>query len=333
MGETVKISILGCGNWGSVFGIIQHHNGHQVRLWEYDRERCERVQSTRDNTPFLRGHTIPPDIKVDWDLARIVEDTEMVVFAVPSQTLSSVVKALADIQTGQLPFLNLVKGIDIESLQRPSEIIREHLGEECRVFTLSGPCIANEIIRGAPAAAVVVGSPEPDVTTLQQTLTTEVFRLYHGNDMIGVELAAATKNVIALGCGISDGLGYGTNAKGALITRGIVEIQRLGVHMGAHHETFWGLSGLGDLVTTSFSEDSRNHRFGVAVGQGKTMEAIAREMVMVAEGVPTARAIKKLCERYGIEMPICDSVYEIVYNGKPPAQAIRELMTRPLTHE
>jgi len=329
----MKISILGCGNWGSVFGIIQHNNGHHVRIWEYDRERCERIQDTRGNEPFLTGCTLPSPILVHWDIKCVLENAELAVFAVPLQKLGTVAEQLASVKTGCSRYLNLAKGIDMRSLKRPSEIISEYLGENKKIFTLSGPCIANEIVRGAPAAAVIVGNHEQELPVLQHALSTDSFRLYKGHDLIGVELAGAIKNVIALGCGISDGLGYGTNAKGALITRGIVEIQRLGVHMGAQTETFWGLSGLGDLITTSFSQESRNHRFGVAIGQGKSIEHIQQNIVMVAEGVPTAQAVQKLKFRHGIDMPICDSVHDIVYMDKPPEQAIRELMSRPLTHE
>lgn len=329
----MKISILGCGNWGSVFGIIQQNNGHQVHLWEYDRTRCERVQKTRDNTPFLKDIPLPHDIQVHWEITRVLEDTDLIVFAVPSQSLNQVAQQVAVSKSKCTCYLNLVKGLDMTTLKRPSEIIYNALGREISVFTLSGPCIANEIIRNAPAAAVIVGNHAQKLSTLQHALSTDTFRLYQSNDIIGVELGGAAKNVIALGCGISDGLGYGTNAKGALITRGIVEIQRLGVHMGAHAETFWGLSGLGDLVTTSFSLESRNHFCGVAIGQGKLLEKIQKTMVMVAEGVPTAQAIQTLRSRYGIAMPICDSVYSIIYENKPPAEVIRELMSRPLTHE
>jgi glycerol-3-phosphate dehydrogenase (NAD(P)+) len=329
----MRISILGCGNWGSVFSIIQCQNGHQVKIWEFDRERSECVQATRDNHPYLTGYPLPPGIAVHWDVKKALEEAECVVFAVPSQTLASVVDIVAHVKPGCSCYLNLVKGIDQQTLKRPSEIIQQGLGEHNAVYTLSGPCIANEIVRGEPTAAVIVGSDEQGAAQLQQALTTETFRIYQGDDVIGVELGGATKNVIALGCGISDGLGYGTNVKGALITRGIVEIQRLGVRMGACAETFWGLSGLGDLVTTSFSSESRNHRCGVCIGQGEPLEQIQREMVMVAEGVPTARAIKKLASRYGIDMPICASVYAIVYEKKSPKQAIQELMSRPLRHE
>jgi glycerol-3-phosphate dehydrogenase (NAD(P)+) len=215
----------------------------------------------------------------------------------------------------------------------PSQIIDELVAPETRTYVLSGPCIANEIIRGEPTAVVLVG-PDPEGTQLlQHELASDLFRIYQGDDIIGVELGAAIKNVIALGCGMSDGLGFGNNAKGALITRGIVEIQRLGVKMGAQAKTFWGLSGLGDLVTTSFSEESRNHTFGRKIGEGMTVQQIKKEMVMISEGVPTAQAIMKLAEKYHVTMPICEVVYDILYHDKSCTRAIQELMTRPLKNE
>lgn len=329
----MKLSILGCGNWGSVFGIIQHHNGHLVKIWEFDRTRADHIQKTRNNEPYLIGYDIPEGIAISWDIERILDNTDVVVFAIPSQVLPNVIKRMISMKNPAHYYLSLIKGIDIESLTRPSEIIGKLPQSQQSVYVLSGPSIANEIIRGEPTAVVLVG-PQPSGTQkLQHALATDNFRIYQGDDIIGVELGAAIKNIIALGCGISDGLGFGNNAKGALITRGIVEMQRLGIKMGAHAKTFWGLSGLGDLVTTSFSEESRNHRFGKKIGEGKEVEQIHKEMVMVAEGVPTAKAVRLLAERHAIEMPICNIVYEILFEHKSPKQAMRDLMARPLTYE
>jgi glycerol-3-phosphate dehydrogenase (NAD(P)+) len=329
----MKLSILGCGNWGSVFGIMQYKNGHAVKIWEYDECRAEQVIKSRDNKPFLTGYKIPEQIEIHWDLEKIVEGAETIIFAIPSQAIQDVVVKIKKIKHKSKYYLNLTKGIDIESLRRPSEIISQLSEPNNNTYVLSGPCIANEIIRGEPTAVVLVGSDSDGTRKLQHLFATKNFRIYQGDDIIGVELGAAIKNVIALGCGISDGLGFGSNAKGALITRGIVEIQRLGVKMGAKTKTFWGLSGLGDLVTTSFSEESRNHRFGVEIGRGKSVEEIKRKMVMVAEGVPTSKAIKRLAQKFRIDMPICEAVYEILFNNKSPTEAIKDLMTRSLKHE
>ncbi len=329
----MKLGILGCGNWGSVFGIIQHKKGHSVKIWEFDRDRAEHVSNTRNNEPFLIGKKIPTEIVVHWDIETILEDADAVIFAIPSQALAEVIKRMSTIRNTFKYYLSLIKGIDIESLKRPSEIIDRLPQSERRVYVLSGPSIANEIIRGEPTAVVLVGPELSGTQELQHQLATDNFRIYQGDDIIGVELGASMKNVIALGCGISDGLEFGNNAKGALITRGIVEMQRLGIKMGAQAKTFWGLSGLGDLVTTSFSEESRNHIFGRKIGQGKSVAQITQEMVMVAEGVPTSKAVRLLVEKYRIEMPICEVVYKILFENKSPKQAIRDLMSRPLKYE
>lgn len=331
MAEKMKIGILGCGNWGSVFGIMQHRNRHRVKIWEFDQERCLRVAATRNNEPFLKGYRIPDEIEVNWDIERVIADAELIVFAIPSQALRSVVERMKDHNVHSGHFLSLTKGIDIATLRRPSEIIAELPAARDRVSVLSGPCIANELIREEPTAVVIVGAGA--APGLQQALATEYFRIYEGEDLAGVELGAALKNVIAIGCGMSDGLGFGANAKGTLITRGIVEIQRLGVKMGAQARTFWGLSGLGDMVTTAFSRESRNHTLGRKIGAGMDFAEASREMTMVAEGAPTAKAARILAERHGIEMPICGAVYEILYQHKPPRGAIGNLMGRPLKHE
>jgi len=326
----MRIGILGCGNWGSVFGIIQYKNGHSIKIWEFNEERARYVKKTRDNAPFLCGYKIPKKIKIEWNIAKVLEDIDLLVFAVPSQALSGIIAILKKMEIRCNCYLSLTKGIDVKTLKRPSEIIGELNG---KLWVLSGPSIANEIIKEEPTAVVLVGPENSGGKKLQHQLSTENFRIYQGDDIIGLELGAAIKNVIALGCGISDGLGFGSNAKGALITRGIVEMQRLGVRMGAKKKTFWGLSGFGDLITTSISEESRNHKVGKLIGQGKSLKEALGCIIMVAEGVPTAKAVKKLTERYGIETPICKVVYEILYEGKQTRQGLKDLMLRPLKNE
>lgn len=329
----MKLSILGCGNWGSVFGIIQQRNGHRVSLWEFDRTRAQCIKRTRSNWPFLKKLKIPRAIKIHWDLERALSHADLVISALPAQVLRNVLMEIMKLRKTNPAYLSLTKGIEIKTLKRPSEVIDEWLKPKRGTYVLSGPCIANEIIRGEPTAAVIVGPQKTAVKEFQHALTTNTFRIYAGSDTIGVELGGALKNVIALGCGISDGLGYGNNAKGALITRGVVEIQRLGVKLGAEPRTFWGLSGLGDLVTTSFSEESRNHTFGKYLGEGKSVSKIMQHMVMIAEGVPTALATMKLRKKHRVEMPICHVVHSILSRHISPQQGIRKLMTRPLKYE
>jgi glycerol-3-phosphate dehydrogenase (NAD(P)+) len=312
---------------------MQYHNGHAVKIWEFDNVRAARVRETRNNEPFLVGYTIPTDIIIDWNIEHVLQNSDAVVFAIPSQMLRHVVEVVEKVKYRCEYHISLTKGIDIDTLARPSEIISRLSGSAGRVYVLSGPSIANEIIRNEPTAVVLVGPDVEAVTDLQHQLATDNFRIYKGDDVIGVELGAAIKNVIALGCGISDGLGFGRNAKGALMTRGIVEMQRLGMKCGAQARTFWGLSGCGDLMTTAMSEESRNHTYGRKIGEGKNLTQIAREMIMVAEGVPTSKAVMKLAQQHQVEMPICEVVYDILYHEKSPREGIRDLMTRPLTYE
>ncbi|MEO0161021.1 MAG: NAD(P)H-dependent glycerol-3-phosphate dehydrogenase [candidate division WOR-3 bacterium] len=328
----MNLAILGCGNWGSVFGIIQHQKGHRIKIWEFNKKRAEYVQRTRDNRPFLKYYKIPKAIWVDWRLENVLRDSELIVFAVPCQTLNTVLHEMKKLKFPTRELLSLIKGIDLKTLKLPSELIQSIFPHK-RCFVLSGPSIANEIIRKEPTAVVLAGEDQEKARQLQSELATESFRIYLGSDMRGVELGGALKNVIAIACGISDGLGFGANAKGALITRGIVEIQRLGVKMGAQPQTFYGLSGLGDLITTSFSEESRNHTVGKLLGQGHKLKEIKKKLVMVAEGIPTVRAVMKLARKYEVEMPISKVVFEILYKNRAPLKCLKSLMLRPLKNE
>ncbi len=328
----MKIAVLGCGNWGSVFAVIQSRNGHQVRVWEFNCRRARLVQKTRDNRPFLTGYRLPVAITISPDLRLVLSGAELTVFAVPCQVLPGVVAAVR--KTG-LPVslaLSLIKGIDIKSLRLPSSVIFQGLADRPDICVLSGPSIANEIIRGEPTAVILVGPKKP-AQQLQQALATRNLRIYLGRDTVGVELAGAAKNVIAIAAGICEGLGFGTNIRGALIARGLVELQRLGICLGARPETFWGLAGVGDLITTAFSEESRNHRAGRFFARGLTIGEIRRKMVMVAEGIPTARALHDLAGRHGVEMPICETVYRIIYQRLPVRKGLHDLMNRPLKDE
>lgn len=329
----MEIAILGCGNWGSVFGIIQSRNGHKVRIWEFDRPRALRVKKTRNNEPFLTGHKIPVAVRISPDLGETIAGADLLVFALPCQTLPAVLNRIRKTGIRNPHYLSLIKGIDIRTLSLPSVTIGRALRAQKRTYVLSGPSIANEIVRGEPTAVVLAG-PDPAIAqTLQHELATENFRIYHGRDTAGVELAGAAKNVLAIACGISDGLGFGANARGALIARGFVELQRLAVKMGGRPETLWGLAGLGDLVTTASSEDSRNHRVGRMLGKGLTTAQIRVKIVMVAEGLATARAVHELAARFRLEMPICETVYRIIYEKMDARQGLRALMTRPLKGE
>jgi len=329
----MEIAILGCGNWGSVFGIVQSRNGHKVRIWEFDRPRALRVQKTRNNAPFLKGHKIPAGIRISPDLPETIRGADLAVFCLPCQFLPAALSRIRRSGIRNPLYLSLIKGIDVRTLALPSQTIGRSLRAANRVYVLSGPSIANEIIRNEPTAVVIVG-PDPAVAqVLQHELATDNFRIYRGTDKIGVELAGAAKNVLAIACGISDGLGFGANARGALCARGLVELRRLAARMDGRPETLWGLAGTGDLVTTASSEESRNHRVGRMLGEGLTTAQIRIKIVMVAEGLTTARAVHQLAARFRIEMPICETVYRIIYENMDARQGLRTLMTRPLKGE
>ncbi len=329
----MKISILGCGNWGSVFGIIQHKNNHEIKIWEIDCDRAISVNKTRNNDPFLKNYKIPTEIIIDCNLELIIHDADLIVFAVPTQTLRTVIEAIRQIKPRYRYLLSLCKGIDYETLERPSQIINHLPGSQSVTYVLSGPCIANEIIRGAPTAAVLAGENNNGISEIQHQLSSDAFRLYKSNDIIGVEIGAALKNVIAIGCGISDGIGFGINTKGALLTRAFVEMQRLGQKLNAQEKTFLGLAGIGDLITTAFSPESRNYQYGSLIAKSMSDDEIKKKIIMVAEGVPTARAIHRFAQEYSIDMPICEAVYKILYEGRSPTEAIKDLMGRPLKEE
>jgi glycerol-3-phosphate dehydrogenase (NAD(P)+) len=329
----MEIAILGCGNWGSVFGIIQSRNGHNVRIWEFDRSRARRVHKTRNNEPFLTGHKIPAPVKISPELGETIAGADLAVFALPCQTLPGVLARIRKTGIRNPLYLSLIKGVDIRTLMLPSQTIGRSLRVKNRVYVLSGPSIANEIIRGEPTAVVLAGPDPATAQKLQHELATENLRIYHGRDTVGVEIAGAAKNVLAIAAGISDGFGFGANTRGALLARGIVELQRLAGKMGGRPETLWGLAGLGDLVTTASSEESRNHRVGRMLGKGLTSGQIRIKIVMVAEGLTTARAVHVLAARYRIEMPICETVYRIIYKKLDARQGLRALMTRPLRDE
>ena len=329
----MEIAVLGCGNWGSVFGIIQSRNGHKIRIWEFDRSRALRIQKTRNNEPFLTGHKIPAPVKVSPDLGETIAGADLAVFALPCQTLPGVLNRIRKTGIRNPLYLSLIKGVDIRTLMLPSQTIGRSLRAQKRTYVLSGPSIANEIVRGEPAAVVLAGPDPKTARALQHELATENFRIYRGRDTVGVEIAGAAKNVLAIAAGIGDGLGFGANTRGALLARGIVELQRLAGKMGGRPETLWGLAGLGDLVTTASSEESRNHRVGRMLGEGLTNGQIRIKIVMVAEGLTTARAVHELAVRYRIEMPICETVYRIIYKKLAARQGLRALMARPLRGE
>lgn len=323
------IAILGAGNWGTTLAVMMGSRGNRVRLWEYRSELAREIEAKRENVIFLPGVKLPPTVRATSELAEALEGADACLLALPSQTVREVcAKASPVIGRGTL-VVSCVKGLEHGTLMRMTQVARECLGGRGRrLAALSGPNIASEIALGMPATAVVAAEAPEEAAAAQALLHTPSYRVYTSTDLAGVELGGALKNVIALAAGMIDGLGLGANTKGALVTRGLAEIARLGQAMGARPETFSGLSGLGDLVTTCVSEKSRNWQVGRKLGQGLTLDQALEGMVMVAEGVPTTESAQRLSKRHMVEMPITRVVHQILFQGKEPKEAIAELMSR-----
>lgn len=322
----MNILVLGDGGWGTAIALLLDKNGHDVTLWSNFPAYARIMAKKRENTKFLPGAKLPTSINITSNLQ--LTTCNLIVMAIPTQYARSVLKKLQ--VTGyrfQVPIVSVAKGLEMGTLKRPSEIIKEVLGAD-KICVLSGPSHAEEVSRGLPASVVIASKDLKLANLAQSVFMNSYFRPYTHSDIIGVELGGAIKNIIAIAAGICDGLRLGDNAKSALLTRGLVEIIRLGKAMGARPDTFFGLSGLGDLITTCVSPHGRNRLVGIKLGQGKTLKEIMASMEMVAEGVWTTRAAIKLSKQYKIEMPITKEVYNILFRRKNPKQAVRDLMRR-----
>ena len=322
----MNIGVIGGGSWGTTMGILLFKRGHSIKIWEFDKGRVERVKKEREIKEFLPGITLPKEVEYINDIREVVDYGDILVLAVPSHVVRSTFEKIGKIARSKF-FVSLVKGIEENSLKRISEIMEEFYPHN-PICVLSGPSIAKEVVREFPTSVTVASKDKEIAKEVQQNFMTDYFRLYYSTDVIGVELGGALKNVIALAAGMSDGLGLGANTKGALLTRGIAEMTRLGVKMGAKSITFSGLSGIGDLITTSYSKHSRNRTFGERLAKGETAREILNSMVMVAEGVKTVRSAMKLKEKYKIDMPITESVYRVIYKNVRPVDELKILMLR-----
>lgn len=322
-----QITIVGDGAMGMVCALLLSSNGHRVRIWGAFPADIEQLRSTRENPRRLPHARLPEAIELTSDDTQAFTGTGLVVCAVPTQHLRSVWTRLKPHLPASVPVVSCTKGIEISTLLRPTQIIAQTLGREVALCTLSGPNIAGEIARQLPATAVAAGEDTLS-RRVQLAFTNRTFRVYTNHDVIGVEIAGAVKNVIALAAGMIDGLNLGCNAKAALLARGLVEITRLGVALGAHAETFYGLAGLGDLVTTCISPEGRNRSTGEALGKGRTLQEILAGSASVVEGVPTTQAVVGLARKHGIEMPITEAVHAILFENVRPADALNQLMTR-----
>lgn len=323
-----NIAVLGDGGWGTTLAIVLSRNGLKVSLWGAFSDYVSYLQKKRINTRFLPGIRIPREIKITADLKTAIENTRLIIIAIPSQHIRDVLKKVKQQHYPRRAiYLSVSKGIEVGSLKRMSEVIHDELGN-VNVAVLSGPTIAQEVAKGLPSAAVIASKDAAVRKYLQNIFMNERFRIYTNDDVIGVELGGSLKNIIAIACGIADGLGFGTNAKAAILARGLVEISRLGVAMGAKAATFSGITGLGDLVTTCVSPYSRNRSVGEQIGKGKTLKQTKSHMQMVAEGVPTAKSAYELSLKYKVDMPITKEIYAVLYKRKSPHKAVRDLMGR-----
>ena len=330
-----KIVILGAGSWGIAVANLLHSNGHDVTMWEFNPADCQSLLVNRTHPQKLPGIDIPSGILITNELGLAVSRGDYIILAVPTQKVRQVCQSLDKLL--QLPkyFVNLAKGVEIGTLLRVSEIIRSTIASSTddRIATLSGPSHAEEVARNLPTSVVAASSNLEFAAAVQRLFSHRNFRVYRLSDLKGVELGGSLKNVIAIASGITQGLGFGDNTSGALITRGLAEITRIGVKLGADPLTFAGLSGIGDLVTTCISRHSRNRYVGEKIGRGEKLSDILAGMVMVAEGVDTCRSARAMAEKYQVEMPITEEVYKVLFEDKPPAEAVADLMGRSLKEE
>ena len=322
-----KIAVLGDGGWGTTLSVLLAKKGLYVNLWSAFSGNVDIMKSKRENVKFLPGINLPDNIAITDDIEFAIADANVAVVAIPSKFLRKTIASLRNSGLQSKILISVVKGIEGQSFKRPSEIIQDELGD-VEIGVLSGPTIACEIARGLPASCVLSSRNRGLAKTVQEIFMTDRFRVYTSEDMVGVELAGALKNIMAIASGISDGLGLGANAKAALFTRGLVEMKKLGVYMGADPETFNGLSGMGDLVATCTSCFSRNRGLGEEIAKGKELAEILKKMEMVAEGVETARSVNALSNKIGIDMPITEQVCKVLFDGKNPDTAVSDLMMR-----
>ena len=325
----MEITVLGAGSWGTTLALVLDQNNHSVACWSFFEEDIEAIKKTGKNEKFLPGVSIPESIKFTNSLIDSIAHAKVIVVAVPSHVVRSVIESLKNKIRSDMIWVSVAKGIENESLLRVSEVLRE-AGKikKDNIAVLSGPSHAEEVSRKIPTAIVSASKSIETAQLIQKLFMTPYFRVYSNIDIVGVEIGGAFKNIIAIAAGICDGAGFGDNTKAALMTRGLVEIHRLGVKLGAKPDTFAGLAGMGDLIVTCMSKHSRNRYVGEQIGKGRKLQDILDEMVMVAEGVKTTKSGFNIAQKYKLDMPITIEVYKTLFEDKPPIEAMKELMTR-----
>jgi glycerol-3-phosphate dehydrogenase (NAD(P)+) len=345
-----RVGVLGAGSWGTALAVLLANKGIKTVLWARNQEFAKQIRKSRKNKSYLPDIELPAALEITSDISKAVTDKEVILFVVPSHGLREVAKqvsmAIDDLsqspnhqitKSPNLPYalISASKGIENRTLLTMTEIMEEVLPSRLsgRLAALSGPSFAQEVASSIPTAVTIAASEHKLCTGLQDLFTTETFRVYTSLDLMGVQLGGALKNVMAIASGISDGMGFGTNTRAALITRGLAEMSRLGMRLGANPLTFTGLAGLGDLVLTCTGDLSRNRQVGLKLGQGQSIDTILKEMSMVAEGVKTTNSVYAMAEKYKVEMPITNQVYRVLYQGLDPKDAVNELLTRPPRQE
>ncbi|MCX7714241.1 MAG: NAD(P)H-dependent glycerol-3-phosphate dehydrogenase [Clostridia bacterium] len=328
----MKIAVIGSGSWGTAIAVLLAKKKYSVYLWSWQQEETNRLERDRENKEFLPGILFPDEIVCSHDMDVCTANADLIVCAVPSPATRTTAQKLSKFVRDGQRILNISKGLEEESLLRLSQVYKQEI-PQAEIAVMSGPSHAEEVSLGLPTTNVVAADEKAFAEYIQDVFMSDVFRVYTSDDVIGVEIGGALKNVIALCAGISDGLGFGDNTKAALMTRGIAEISRLGTAMGARMETFAGLSGIGDLIVTCTSMHSRNRRAGILIGQGKSLQDALSEVHMVVEGVNTATAAYRLSQKYDVSMPIATEAYRVLFEGKNARDAVVDLMTRNKTQE
>lgn len=334
-----QIAVVGAGSWGTALAILLAQKGHEVRLWGHNHEHIDLLVVDRENKRYLHGRAFPDNLSPTRELEKAINGARIVLMVVPSHAFRLVFQGVAPLLQDKTRVISAVKGIENKTLKTMSQIIEEVLmghdilKRDIQIGVLSGPSFAEEVASGVPTAVTLGFSDLDTARSLQETLATDSFRIYISRDVIGLEISAALKNIVAIAAGVCDGLGYGLNTRAALITRGLAEIQRLGMAMGADTSTFAGLSGLGDLILTCTGNLSRNRTVGLMLGQGKSLGQIKNEMKMVAEGIKTTKSVYDLAQKLQIEMPILEQVHGILYERKKCSEAVKALLQRELKQE
>ena len=324
----MKITVLGDGGWGTSLALLLKQKGFDVSLWGAFKDNIDDIKAHKENRKFLPGIKVPASIQLGTDMRFVCEDANLIIFAIPSRFLrGALMKNIDTLKNSHAGFISVIKGIEQKTLKRMSELILEVLGER-ELAVLSGPSIAPEVARGLPTTVAVASSDEVFARRVRDIFRTERFRVYTNKDVVGVELGGALKNIMAIAAGISDGLEFGANTKAAILTRGLLEMARLGVALGASQATFNGLSGLGDLITTCVSLEGRNRGFGEKIGKGQKAEDLLKKSIAEIEGAWTSKAALELGRKHKLDLPITQQVYSVIFEKKSPLQAVNELMSR-----